>query len=103
VPTGVSIASMRVTGESGCTPAWSGTAYAVTHVGLKSSSSPLDPGFTLVSMADCCDGTDEADGVCANTCQEVGNQDREARLRIADTHLEATLSRHHTGTTNGCE
>ena len=45
-----------------------------------------------VFVADCCDGSDEGEGVCANTCEEVGRQDREARLKIADTHAEAAHS-----------
>jgi protein kinase C substrate 80K-H len=41
---------------------------------------------------ECCDGSDEADGVCPNVCEAVGNDYRE---RVAaETRVRKTVSDH---------
>lgn len=49
------------------------------HQPLRIPSSRVDD-----TVCDCCDGTDEPDGLCANTCDEAGRAAREAAARRAE-------------------
>lgn len=55
--------------------------------------------LTFISEPECCDGTDEAPGVCKNACKEIGQAYRE-RVR-AEQKLRKTVSTASSVSPNG--
>lgn len=53
----------------------------------------LESMFVDDGICDCCDGSDEARGVCANTCPELGRHAREELFRASEAELSGAAIR----------